>query len=29
MNGHKHGSPFQDGPLIAKAADLGTFSEYP
>jgi hypothetical protein len=27
--GHKFGTPFQDGPLIAKAADLGTFSEYP
>ena len=22
------GSPFQDGPLFAKAADLGTFSEH-
>ncbi len=27
--GHKTGSPFQDGPLFAKGADLGTFSEYP
>ena len=26
---HKHGNPFADGPLIAKKADLGTFSEYP
>ena len=26
MNGHKHGSPLQAGPLIAKAADLGTFA---
>ena len=24
--GHKKGSPFQDGPLFAKAADLGTFA---
>ena len=24
--GHKHGSPFQEGPLIAKAADLGSFA---
>ena len=26
--GHKKGSPFADGPLFAKAADLGTFSEH-
>ena len=24
--GHKKGSPFEEGPLIAKAADLGTFA---
>jgi hypothetical protein len=24
-----NGTPFQNGPLFAKAADLGTFSEYP
>ena len=24
--GHKNGNPFQDGPLFAKAADLGTFA---
>ena len=26
--GHKKGSPFASGPLFAKAADLGTFSEH-
>ena len=26
--GHKKESPFQEGPLIAKSADLGTFSEH-
>jgi hypothetical protein len=27
--GHIKGTPFQDGPLIAKASDLGSFAEWP
>src|SRR5258708_3128461 len=26
---HKKGTPFQDGPLFAKAADLGSFADWP
>ena len=27
--GHKFGTPFQEGPLFAKSADMGAFAEYP